>query len=633
MRTSGVFSVLVLAVGVAACGGSDDGGDAFAPPGAGGTGHGGQAHGGAGQAGGVGAGQAGSGGSGAGGAGEGGAAGGSAGGAGGPGGSAGAGGLGGAGSAGASAGAGASGSPSGAGGSAGASAGASGSPGGAGGSAGAPGGSGGAGGAGGGGSSDFPKTCLEASEGGSALGCEFWPVVTANLAWEIFDFAVVVTNPGTAPAHVTVSRGAFSTEETIAPSSAAPIYLPWVSSLKGPPTSADGSVTTPLTATVRENGGAYKLVSDVPVGVVQHNPIEYAGGKGGPAGKDWSACPGSAPGGIGCFSFSSDSSALLPRHSLGTSHRILQAPSWVANGTPVTGSFVSIAGVEDGTTVTVQTGTQGALLSGGGVTGGPGGKKVAFALDAGDVVELVGPASGGDFSGTTVTSTKPVQVIGGIPCAQVPLGEQACDHLEEAVWPTTALGSEYVVAPPTGPKGDAPGLVVRLGGLHDGTVLSYAPAAPPGAPTTLDEGQVVELALSSAAYRVMGTKDFAVALLLPGGAVLDPLSPAGDALGDPSLSYAIPTARYAKKAVFGVPSGYDVTYVDVVTHAGEALLLDGVVVAASPTVITPDRALYRVPVLTPGYHLLESAMPFGAQLIGYGKYTSYMHPVGSRFPK
>src|SRR5262245_18895684 len=37
-----------------------------------------------------------------------------------------------------------------------------------------------------------PKTCDEAAANKSYIGCDYWPTVTANAVWNIFDFAVVV---------------------------------------------------------------------------------------------------------------------------------------------------------------------------------------------------------------------------------------------------------------------------------------------------------------------------------------------------------------------------------------------------------------------------------------------------------
>ena len=69
------------------------------------------------------------------------------------------------------------------------------------------GGLGGAGGAGGRDPGGDPQTCEQAAAAKTYIGCEFWPTVTPNLVWSIFDYAVVVANAGKTAANVTVTRG------------------------------------------------------------------------------------------------------------------------------------------------------------------------------------------------------------------------------------------------------------------------------------------------------------------------------------------------------------------------------------------------------------------------------------------
>src|SRR5262245_31516098 len=49
-----------------------------------------------------------------------------------------------------------------------------------------------------------PKTCDEAATYKSYVGCDYWPTVTSNVVWSIFDFAVVVANAGDSDAKITV---------------------------------------------------------------------------------------------------------------------------------------------------------------------------------------------------------------------------------------------------------------------------------------------------------------------------------------------------------------------------------------------------------------------------------------------
>jgi hypothetical protein len=140
-----------------------------------------------------------------------------------------------------------------------------------------------------------PKTCAEAAQNHTYIGCDYWPTVTTNIVWSLFDFAVVVANAGMNTANITVTGpGGVNQMATAAPGGLATIYLPWVAALKGPdcnecggwafPGTNDGPAS-PLANSVLERGGAYHLVSSVPVTVYQFNALEYQP-KGGPPGKD-----------------------------------------------------------------------------------------------------------------------------------------------------------------------------------------------------------------------------------------------------------------------------------------------------------------------------------------------------------
>ena len=81
------------------------------------------------------------------------------------------------------------------------------------------------GGSGGAGVPIDPKTCAEAATLKSYIGCDFWPTVTPNSVWEIFDYAVVVANAGEQPSTVTVTRdGETLAEETVEPNELKTLY-------------------------------------------------------------------------------------------------------------------------------------------------------------------------------------------------------------------------------------------------------------------------------------------------------------------------------------------------------------------------------------------------------------------------
>jgi len=479
-----------------------------------------------------------------------------------------------------------------------------------------------------------PQTCEEAARVKAYVGCDFWPTVVANNVWSIFDYAVIVANGGDTEADVQITGpGGLTRSIKVAPGSLAKAYLPWVPALKGADADNCGG-SKPLSASVKVAKGAYHLVASRPVTVYQFNALEYQG-KGGPTGKSWASCPGNTVcpayfAAIGCFSFSNDASLLLPSTAMTGNYRVAGSTGMgtAPNGI---GPYVAVTGTQDGTSVTVKLGSRGGVMAGGGIAATSANGSVTFTLNAGDVAQLVSEGtSTADLSGALISASKPVQVISGIPCRQNPLGVQACDHLEESVFPAETLGKDYFVTVPTGPKGNVVGHVVRIVGNRDGTNLTYAPTKPIGAPLTINAGQVVDLGQVKVDFRVTGDQEFAVASLMLGAELLDP--GAGDTgKGDPSMSFSTAIEQYRKRYIFLAPDDYDVSYADIIHPEGTTITLDGASLAlvARPigtTGFSITRA--KLGVGKAGAHELTASKPVGLQVMGYGSYTSYQYPGG-----
>lgn len=471
-----------------------------------------------------------------------------------------------------------------------------------------------------------PATCAQAESLQSYVGCDFWPTVTLNGVWSIFDFAVIVANTGASEAEVVVSLGEREMRRAvIAPGTLSKIFLPWVAETKGPdapcviPVRTDRSIWAP--------NSAYHLTSSVPVAVYQFSPLEYQP-SGGPPGKDWSNCPGPQDScGRPCLAYTNDASLLLPSTALTGNYRIGGRP--ISNARP---GFIAITGLHDDTTVTIEGSATVSRVSGAGPFPGfaePGGTASAK-LGRGDVLEIVGGLSQADFSGSLVRADRPVQVISGMPCAFVPEGRPSCDHLEELVLPAEALDRRYFVAPPTGPFGSAVGHSVRLVGNVNGTTLDYPSGKPPNAPESLDAGQTVDLGIVTDAFEVVGNHEFLISTFLQGGSMVDPRDvDSVEKQGDPSQTFVAGVAQFRKKYVFLAPTDYNTNFADVVMPMGAQVTIDGEPVPA-PTAISSDFGVSRIPLAAgqDGAHLLESAQPVGIQVMGYGDATSYQYPGG-----
>jgi hypothetical protein len=513
-----------------------------------------------------------------------------------------------------------------------------------------------------GGMTGDPTTCAEAETSHSYIGCDYWPTVTANNVWSIFDFAAVVANAGSQTASITVTGPGNTNPPPISvpPGTLAKVYLPWVSVIKGSDTDNCGEATA-FTSSVLARAAAYHLVSSVPVTVYQFSALEYAG-QGGPPGKDWSTCPGdtacSNPQSpaygqkVGCYSFSNDASLLLPSTAMTGNYRVTGHGGWTA---AQIGATATITATADNTTVNFKVSSTGQIAAGGGIPLTNAGGTLTLTMNAGDVAELVsGPSDASDLSGSLIQANQPVQVITGLPCLNVPDNAPACDHIEESNLPAETLGTDYVVAQPEGPLGNAVGHVVRIYGNFDGTNLTYSPAAPPNCPTTINAGQVVDCGsplgnvcenpqngqptapcgagnIVTTDFEIKGDHSFAVGSFSQGASLVDPSTQPPNQQGDPDQTMVVATAQFRTKYVFLAPTDYENNYVVIIAPAATTVSLDGSNVTTSPTPVgSSGFGVMRVKLTTgnAGAHVLTASNPVGIQVMGYGSYTDYTYPGG-----
>ncbi len=502
-----------------------------------------------------------------------------------------------------------------------------------------------------------PATCDEAAVSRTYLGCEFWPTVTYNPVDQTFDFAVVVSNPQTVDAAVTVTGGPFGDtyELAVKPGGTGRLALPWVPALKA---------TTPGEAvgSVKVRRGAYRMVSSVPVVAYQFNPLQFKGGPDSwPAGKDWSACKIEAPY-DSCYSFTNDASLLLPSTALTGNYRVyggfsqsLYRRSGDGDAGPgrilgIAETFAAITATQPNTSVGIKLGNQARVTAGPGVPAAARGSTMNFVMDVGDVVLLSTTEFGTDLSGSLIAADKPVQVISGMQCAQFPFDTYACDHVEESLFPVETLGKHYFVAPPTSPLGASAGMMVRFHGNVDNTKLTYFPSKPPACPEVIQAGENLNCGdFSTAAgvvnipFEVIGDHEFAVTTYQLGSQYVDTESPG--VLGDPSQSQPVAVEQFRRNYTFLTPRDYVISVVDIVYPADAKLMLDGIPVDAAlsawdtidggnplfaPTPISNGYVLRRVPLDNSknDAHTLTGDKPFGIQVMGYGAYTSYQYPGG-----
>ena len=478
-----------------------------------------------------------------------------------------------------------------------------------------------------------PITCQEAVQARTYVGCDYWATVTGNVVPDVFDFAIVISNIGQATASVKITGpNDVDVDVNVAPGTLEKVFLPWVTSLKGTGLSGPGEPPTAFASSVVAKKGAYHVVSSAPVVVYQFSPLEYAG-KGGPSGKSWSGCPELGEPGSGCFSYTNDASLLMPSTAWTGSYRVTGIHGWsgesLFGSQDVVGSFAAITASQDGTTVKLSLGAKAKILGGSGIGAGNPGDVVEIALDAGDVAEIMTEKGETfDLSGSLVQSDKPVQVISGIQCINIPADKPACDHVEESVLPAEALGKKYVITTPTRPAG-GPGLhVVRFVGNRDDTKLTYAPSKPQGCPDALAAGEVAQCnGPVGEDFVVTGTQEFGVTTFMVGSTMYEATNP--KAKGDPSQTIFASTEQFRTSYLFLTPDDYDVSYAVVVGPESAAPVLDGQPLEDA-TPLADGFVVWRATLAggKNGAHTLTSSQPVGVQAMGYGAFTSYQFPGG-----
>jgi hypothetical protein len=446
--------------------------------------------------------------------------------------------------------------------------------------------------------------CSPASLGSSYIGCEYFPTITGNYLNSNFQFAVAIANTSSEAATVTIEDGALGGSPLsvqVAPASVSVQRLPWVFPLKMCSEAFDGACHSPANLSALALGGAYHLRSTVPVTVYQFNPLDYT-----------------LDGGF-TNSYSNDASLLLPFNAWGKEY-VSASYQTIANHP----GLLAITAARDGTMVTItpRVGTE----QSGGAPAFVAGTPQSIGLNAGDVLEL-GAIADADLTGSIVTSDKPVQVIGGHYCANMPGFACCCDHIEESIFPVDVLSTRYVITPPAVvslPQGKAQ--LVRVVATQANTTLTYDPPVP-GAPTSIaSAGDFVEMPSQLASFLLTADHKVLVAQYMES-------QDAGGGTGDPAMSLAVPVDQFRDNYLFHAPINYVTNYVDVVAPTGTTVTLDGAPITGWSPIGGSGFSLARVTPLgagpqANGNHAITGSAPFSISVYGYGDYTSYWYPGG-----
>jgi hypothetical protein len=348
----------------------------------------------------------------------------------------------------------------------------------------------------------------------------------------------------------------------------------------------------------------------------------------------------------GAASATTSASLLLPTSSWGTEHVAVNpyAASEIVNrGIP----SLALLAREDDTAVTIL--PKVAIVPGTDVAGTAADTAMTYFLDAGEYVQISQPE---ELTGSQIASDKPIGVWGAHTALNIPVDTPTADSAHQQVPPVSSMGSEYIGvrhldrAEANGVPEEPPW---RLVGATDGTALVWEPAAPPGAPTTLDAGQLVQF--DHAGPFVVKSQDAEHPFYL--GQYMTSAQHVSSANfdGDPEWINVLPRAQYLSRYVFFTdPTLPETSLVVVRTPDRDGAFADvvldcrgvledwesvGDVQFSHVTMVS--GAFEEVGDCANGRHEITSELPFGATVWGWGtrnteprsSLVSYAYPAGA----
>jgi IgGFc binding protein len=296
----------------------------------------------------------------------------------------------------------------------------------------------------------------------------------------------------------------------------------------------------------------------------------------------------------------------LPTDTLGKEYISLGYANFGVNGTQM-----GIVGTQAGTVVTI---TPSTAAGGARAAGVP----YTIELNPGQAYQLRSSgAPPADLTGTVITATAPIAVYGGHLCANIPAGENGCNHIVEQLPPTSTWGKYFVTLPmATRILGDT---IRILASTNDTAVMLNGVNV-----ATLNRGQFYERLIT--APSVISSSQPVVIAQYSNSSSFD---------GTPSDPFEMLIPPYSQflnaYAVTTPVRGFDTNFINVVVPNGAvgSTKLDGVVIPAASFALIPGSGFSGAQLrVGRGAHNLTGPLPFGVYVYGFAEFDAYGYPGG-----
>ena len=232
-----------------------------------------------------------------------------------------------------------------------------------------------------------------------------------------------------------------------------------------------------------------------------------------------------------------------------------------------------------------------------------------------------------DITGTSIVSNKPLSVVSGHECGNVPSSYCCCQHITEQIPPTVTWGRQFLLTPYSGRSGQ----YYKILAAENQTTFNV----------TCDNGIVstVYLSTSGSTITKYSTTNTYCSIVSDKPILVNQLGASYevDNIGDPVISMVPSINHYSEKIKFVSPpisGSRPVTshYINIATTSQDTVLMDGSVLSLTWNTIYNDNNIIgygaQVQITDLNSHTITSQSKLSVLVYGFGDFTGYSYSAG-----